>query len=253
MKRIIIMFLFSLFGSVTVASVANAEQSEKSAQQFAEKYFVPIVLEHVNSDDFMHYNLSKSTNISYGKLYKVHRLSDEFVTTTKKLSGDLGIKESNEFVAAVYQDGKPVNVIGTVKDENGDFVLSSFGYGVDLAVALDRKKTNGGKIIYELPADAWYIFEEGKVTGFSKSAQEMLGTSLHLPEFREYIYDKYSSHKGIIEYGEETGVGGNYSTPYENKKENVKTNALLVTALLVIITIGFISYRIRRKNTDYVS
>ena len=232
-----------------ISPEANTVESENSAQQFAKKYFTDIVIDHVNSEDHSYYNLSKSTNITYGKLYKVYSLSNEFVTTKKKISDDLGIEESSEYIAAVYQDGKPVNVIGTAKDENGKYTLSTFGYGKNLAVALDNKETNGGKIFYEPPADAWYIFEKGKVKGFTSNTALMLGeNSLSLPEFREYIYDKYASHDGIIEYGQQTGVGGDYSTPYEPKENNLNYSIMYIVIIIASIVFIIFMYKIRKKK-----
>lgn len=230
-----------------ISPEASTVESENSAQQFAKKYFTDIVLDHVNSEEHSYYNLSESTNITYGKLYKVYRLSNEFVTTKKTLSDDLGIEESTEYIAAVYQDGKPVNVIGTAKDENGKYILSTFGYGKDLAEALDNKETNGGKIFYEPLADAWYIFEKGKVKGFTINATLMLGgDSLSLPEFREYIYDKYASHDEIIENGQQTSVSGDYSTPYKPKENNMNYSFIYIG--IIIASIIFIIFKIRKKK-----
>ena len=223
--------------------------TENSDQQFAKKHFEDIVIEHINSEDREHYNLSESTNITFGKLYKVHSLSNEFVTTKKALTEGSELEETTEYIAAVYQDGKPVNVIGTAKDENGKYTLSTFGYGKNLAVALDNKETNGGKIFYEPPADAWYIFEKGKVKGFTSNTALMLGeNSLSLPEFREYIYEKYASNEAIIEYGQHTSVGGNYAIPYEPKENNL--NSSIINIAIIIASIGFIifMYRIRKKK-----
>ncbi|MCA1042028.1 hypothetical protein LCM00_21250 [Bacillus infantis] len=248
MKKLFCSSLVALLSLLTfLIPSASAEEVDKSAQSFAEGNFVNIVLDHVRSEEYMNYNLSKSEKISFGKLYQVYRMSDDFVTTKKALAADKGFVKSDEYVAAVYQDGKPVNAIGTTKDDKGNYVLSSFGYGQDLAVALDNKKSNGGKVFYELPADAWYIFENGRVEGFSKNATLMLGTQLSLPEFRNYIHDKYSNQKEIIEFGEQTGVGGDYSTPYtpdENKgNSNVVYGAIFSSALLLV----FVGYKNRSK------
>lgn len=229
--------------------------SAKSAQQFAERYFEQIVLNHVNSDDAPYYNLTKSTNITFGKLYERYRLSSDFVTTKKVLSDEQGIVKSTEYIAVVYQDGIPVNVIATAKDgENGEYVLSTFGYGKELAKALDAKSTNGGKIFYEAPADAWYIFENGKVSSFANSAKIITEQPLKLSEYRDYIYEKYASQQEIREHGQNTAVGGTFNRTYEEvtREKEFLSSTIKRTLLIgtVILLISYFALRNRRKQRE---
>nr|WP_106782098.1 hypothetical protein [Lysinibacillus timonensis] len=247
---LIIMCLFINIFSITITASAN--ETENSPEQFAKNQFENIVLEHVQSEDAPNYNLTSSTNISFGKLYKVHRLSNDFVTSKKSITEDQGIVESGEYIAVVYQDDVPVNVIGTTKYENGKYGLSTFGYGEDLAIALDSKSTNGGKIFYEMPADAWYIFENGRVSGFTKTAQLLTEEkNLSLPEFRNYIYEKYASQKEIIEYGQNTAVGGNYSLTYgEVIQEGPIKSEFIIIGFLVVSLILIVSFFVIKNRRN---
>ncbi|WP_107839787.1 hypothetical protein [Metasolibacillus meyeri] len=272
MKKILFMIVLCLLfiSSITIPVHANVEYADgeyraKSAQQFAEKYIEKIILDIVNSEDAHNYNLTNSTNITFSKLHKRYRLSNDFVTTKNELSEDEGIVDSNEYIAVVYQDNIPVNVIATAENKDGDYVLSMFGYGKDLAMALDAKSISDGKIFYEVPADAWYIFENGRVLGFAKSAQLLIEKPLKLPEFREYIYKKYASPKEIIEHGQNTAVGGNFNKTYEEvmqekessspamEEQDSSTSTLKLSLIIgsVILLISYFALRYYRKQQKY--
>ncbi|WP_042474700.1 hypothetical protein [Bacillus ndiopicus] len=263
MKKILSMVVLWLLLIYPV--IADAGYTEKSAQQFAAKYFEKIILDLINSEDPSNYNLTNSTNITFGKLYKRYRLSNDFVTTKKELSEEQGIVESSEYIAVVYQDNIPVNVIATAPTENGDYVLSMFGYGKDLAIALDAKSTDSGKIVYEAPADAWYLLKDGIVSAFAKSALLLIEEPLELSEFRKYIYEKYTSQKEIIEYGQNTAVGGNLNKTYEEvmqenesssstMEEKASSISILKLSLLIgsgILLISYFALRYYRKQQRY--
>jgi hypothetical protein len=78
---------------------------------------------------------------------------------------EAGIIPRNEYFAVVYQDEKPLNVIGTFENEAGQFSFSIFGYELDLAKNMD-KLNFGEKILYEFPEDAWYLFDAKNKTLF---------------------------------------------------------------------------------------
>lgn len=248
MKNKLVILCLSIFAVFnTQFSVFADAPTAKSAEQFAKLHFKEIVLEHIRSEDSTYYNLSKSEEISFGKLYKVHTLSKEFISSKKQLTGNLGIEDGNLYISAVYQDGNPVNVISTFKNDNGEFMFATFGFGAELAKALDEKSTNGGKIIYEEPADSWYIFENGRVSGFSKPTDNMLGgESLTLKEFREYVYDKYGNLTGITEKGEQTKVGTSFQKAYEKKAPEIVLQSGFIISLISII-IGLVYFK-RKKS-----
>lgn len=253
MKKYIISFIGILTFFMSFSSnlsFAESDEQLKSAQQFANNHFKEIVLAHVKSEDAENYNLTKSENIDVGKLYQVSFYSQEFVTTEKEIKdNNNGINPGNEWVSVVYQDGKPVNVIGTFKNSNGEFELSTFGYGNDLAEAIDSKKSMGGKLIYELPTDSWFLFENGRVSALNNPAKAMLEEKeVSLGDFRKFVFERYKNSQKIIENGEITSVGGNYATPYDEvlSKSNDGNSIYLylVASLLVLSSIyGFFYFR----------
>lgn len=245
MKRyvgiIIGVLTFLMLPSLT-DSLANDFQST-SPEEFAKEYFKAIVIEHSLSEDALHYNLTKSESIEFGELYQVNLLTEEFISM--KEGSETGIVPGNEWIAVVYQDDKPVNVIGTFKNENGGFELSTFGYGKGLAEALDRRKTIDGKLFYELPTNAWFLLENGIVSAMNSVSESVLkGKEIRLNDFQKFVFKRFKDAQEIIENGEVTSVGGSYATPYDELQGtgNSQNQFYLYVLASVLIVFGSITF-----------
>ncbi|WP_445486493.1 hypothetical protein [Niallia sp. 03133] len=243
-------FTFLTFFYMNLNTYAAENNVSNSAQQYADNNFKNIVLDIVKSEESTTYNLSKSENITFSKLYRVNVLSSDFVTTNDEINNsNKGIVPSDEWIAVVYQEEKPVNVIGTFKKENGEFDLSTFGYGKDLAEAIDNKQPNGGKLIYELPTDSWFLFSNGRVSAVNTAAKAILKTDVSLGEFRKFVNERYKNQEVIYENGEAVSVGGNYAIPY---KKDSNSNyyfiglGVLVLVLSIIVLIKLKSKKLKR-------
>ncbi|MBN8203305.1 hypothetical protein [Bacillus sp. NTK034] len=154
-------------------SVGAEGNIPQGAQEFADKFFYEIVAEELHAEHSNTFNLNPdSENITFGPLYEQYHVTSEFITE-KNPDLSKGIGPSNEYLAVVYQDGKPVNVIGTNKNEAGLFELSTFGFSYELAQKMGKFK--GGEImLFEGPVDAWYTFNGKKLKPLNDNAKELM-------------------------------------------------------------------------------
>lgn len=179
MTFVIMSIVICLFASPALAK----SQIPKGAQEFADTMFIDIVQNH----------LQTSKNITFGPLYKVYTLTYEFVNDKNSVASE-GIIPSGEYIAAVYLDGMPVNVIGTYKNKSGKYEMSTFGYGIELATELD-KLSGDEKLLNEAPRHNWYIYRENKIQPLPGTAKNTMGEEIELNDFKDIIYEIYEERR----------------------------------------------------------
>lgn len=188
MKKLLILIMpLLVFG---MATSVNAEDGiPKGAQEFADEFFGQIIKDELKSSFAGDFNLnSNSENITFGPLHPKYTLTKEFVKG-EKLGAD-GIVKSGEYISVVYQDGNPVNVIGTYEKDSGDFEMSTFGYGIDVAQELD--KLNAGEwVLSEAPEDGWYLYDGKNVKPLTKHTKELMREEKSVKEYQEIVIERY--------------------------------------------------------------
>ncbi len=231
-----------VFSTVTPASAES--DIPQGAQQFADSFFLDIVKEHVHAAHAGNFNLNpNSENITFGSLHHRYTLSEEFVKSN--IAVETGIISSKEYISVVYQDGKPVNVIGTYENEAGVFALSTFGYGLELAKKLDNLKEDE-KILYEAPIDAWYIYNGKSVRPLTASAAMLMNEEKNVKDFQKVIYERYKNEDNNPEMG-----GGISITGSDESTSSFKSIILyFVIGVLgvAVLVLFFINRRLKNKQ-----
>lgn len=186
MKKLLLLMLLVLW----LAAPVNAENGiPEGAQEFADAFFGQIVKNHLKSSFAGDYNLNTdSENITFGPLHPVYTITKEFVKG-KKIGAD-GIIKTEEYIAVVYQDGTPVNVIGTYEKDSGEFEMSTFGYGVDIAQELHNLKA-GEWVLSEAPKDGWYIYDGKTVNPLTPYTKKLMPEEKSVNEYQEIVIDRY--------------------------------------------------------------
>lgn len=227
MKKLVIITLSLLLFIMSTPTYAEGD-IPAGAQKFADEFFLDIVKEQLKSHNSSNFNLNPdSENITFGPLHQVYTMNQEFVQNSKS-DPDKGVVLSGEYIATVYQDGKPVNAIGTYQNEAGEFALSSFGYSYDLAKKLDKLKGNE-KIIYEFPQDAWYLFNDKKVKPLTESAIKLMKEEKDLAEFQKVINERYKNVKNV-----DNTSGGGYGEITDGETMGMISNNILYSVIAIL-------------------
>ncbi|ESU33369.1 hypothetical protein G3A_06720 [Bacillus sp. 17376] len=231
MKRLII-WILSIFLFAFTSPAAAETSIPKEAQEFADRFFYNIVVEELGTEHAANFNLDPdSTNITFGPLFQRFSVTPEFV---QEKNPDLsnGIVPSDEYLSVVYQDGKPINVIGTYKNEAGEFALSTFGYGIDLAKRMDKFKGDE-VLLYEGPADAWYLYTGKKIKPLNDPAKQLMKEEKDISDYQKIIHERYKDADPNPE------MGGGIIVPENNNDDNKTTTILYsIIGLLGITSVG---------------
>ncbi|MGA9226763.1 MAG: hypothetical protein WB217_10530, partial [Mesobacillus sp.] len=123
MKKLLVLIMSLVFWMATPVSAENG--IPEGAQEFADTFFGQIVKDELKSSLAGDFNLNPdSENITFGQLHPVYTFTKEFVKG-KKIGAD-GIIKTEEYIAVVFQDGTPLNVIGTYEKDSGKYEMSTF-------------------------------------------------------------------------------------------------------------------------------
>lgn len=236
-KNIIVLVTLLIF---LIANPAGAESNiPEGAKDFADKNFLEIVKGELDSQSAGNFNLNQnSTNITFGPLFEVYTMSKSFVTEQNS-DHEKGIHQTGEYIAVVYQDDKPINVIGTYKNEAGVYEMSTFGYGFDLAKKLDKLK-EGEKILYEAPFDAWYVYTGKKVKPLTETAKQLMKEEKSTKDFQNDIHERYKNLENNSE------MGGGIETSENSEKEPILYSVIGVLGIFSIFL--FFKNRKLKKN-----
>lgn len=214
----------------------------KEAKDYAAQHFLEIVHDLYQEDDPTLYGFAKEMGeITFGPLHPIHHFSQAFVMKpTATLSKNESIQPGNEWVATIYQNEKPVNVIGVYKnEEKNQYEFSTLGYGKELAEALTLLKPHE-QLVYEFPVDAWYSIDGNQIRPLTYKGQELMQQPLSLASFRSLIVDRYQESK----YLPDDALGG-----VGEKNETDPDHSFLWAAGVITPFIGFLFYRrMLRKN-----
>jgi hypothetical protein len=173
--------------AVAPASATDFEQhrAPPAAQEFAATTLLED-LEHLLADpvEAADFGFERPIGtLGIGPLHPSYSPSEALYTgeDTPTLGARLAFRR--EWIAVVYQDGAPRNVVGVWEPTNGTYEMSTFGYGGGLAMALDgagpqpadgptpasqgqsdRQSPQGRRAwMYEAPISAWYEVDDALV------------------------------------------------------------------------------------------
>lgn len=178
---------------VWMATPVSAEDGiPEGAQEFADTFFGQIVKDELKSSIATEFKLNpNSENITFGPLHPVYTFTKDFVKGIK--IGADGIIKTEEYIAVVYQDGTPVNVIGTYEKNSGEFEMSTFGYGVDIAQELHKLKA-GEWVFSEAPENGWYLYDGKTVKPLTQQTKKLIAEEKSVKEYQEIVIER---NKGV--------------------------------------------------------
>ncbi|WP_419881361.1 hypothetical protein ACN6MY_17690 [Peribacillus sp. B-H-3] len=262
----IILFLFIFFLTIQGASAAEFYFPKgkggvpAKAKKFAENHFKEIVVDVIQQDNPSYYHLTDNTeDIRFGDLLPTYSMTRDFKKSTDDIKeAHKGLIQDNEWISVVYQEGKPVNVIGTYRNEENEYELSTFGYGKSLAENLAGfKPSPDTKIFYEMPRDAWYLYQNGKVSGLNNPAKKMIPAPVTVKQFREDIIERYKDAKPILDANgndSSVGGGGGGDTSKDLDEDKTLSPVVLYGGISLLAALAVTAYAIirnrRNKSSD---
>lgn len=188
MEKWISLFTAVLLISILTSCMEANPPEAASPKEYVEKYLVEAVLETVRAEDHEDFHFSASENIQIGELHQQWRYSKAFLENENDT-----LEKTDDWYAAVYQEGRPVNVVAISKNESGYYSFMGIGFGKDLAESLDKRTATEGKLIYEFPMDAWFVYDKGHVIAVNDAGQRLLGLEkIRFDEFQQSVYDRYA-------------------------------------------------------------
>ncbi|WP_214823527.1 hypothetical protein [Exiguobacterium sp. s28] len=188
---------------------AHAAETEKTPEAYADQHFEDIVLDHIQENPAQ-YDMTTSENVSFGPLHSVMIPSQMYMTSEETLPLGEAFEFSDEYIAVVYQDDVPVNVIGTYEVATDKYGFSTFGYGKELAVALDALDDQKGDIVHEAQKSAWFEVNGEMMTALTPVTKTFVGgDTISLSSFKELAGEMYAppsepSDSDLV--GEENGT-----------------------------------------------
>lgn len=207
-------------------------------QEEAENIFVPAMDYYFEQGDPTVFGFdSVKGSITFGDIVQVHTFRPEFLE--ENADETKGIIATSEWVAPIYQNGKPVNVIGAFREPDGIVNMSTLGYGESLARGL--KSINEGEIlIYEFPVDGWYALSEknNRIRPVDSSAKTVAKNEISLKSFKKNFKERYDEKESTVE--------GEY-LPEKPLEENSSSLTLFMLFSIPLL-FTFIIYRKKRAS-----
>ncbi|AZB42014.1 hypothetical protein CEF21_06735 [Bacillus sp. FJAT-42376] len=226
------------------------------AKIYADTNFLNDVKQVINRDTPSNYNLTGDGNITFGPLFSTFAFSRSFKESREMDKDASGMIQKNEWISVVYQNGNPVNVIGTFKKDDGQFTMSTFGYGKDFAEMLAKfTPDKNKKIIYEMPIDAWYMVDLKIVKALNDSAKTMITKDMTINQFQDRFIQRYKDANPILDKnGSDVSVGGSGTTSNViNEKNNSINPLVLYGGIALVLSLGgsaLIIFVTKRKRND---
>ena len=174
-------------------SVSSAEREEppEGARAFAEQFFYGLVEEIVFTDRKGDWGFAEERGeIAFSELYPIYSLNADFALGTSK---ELIADRQPVWVAVIFQDGRPVNAIGTRQADGGGFELDALGYPPELPHGLLNLK-EGETVLHVPPADAYYVYSrtDGTLARIGlEDGQYRPGNPLTAEQFRNELKERF--------------------------------------------------------------
>ncbi|MCT4784822.1 hypothetical protein ACFQO8_06655 [Exiguobacterium aestuarii] len=240
MKRMMSLYICS-FGLLASATTGSAEMTESSAERFADAHFYDIVMDHIQGDDPTNYHMTDSENITFGPLLGTYIPSSSCYKTGETCS----FIPTKEFVATVFQDDEPVNVIGTYEQSAKTYAFSTFGSDKETPKTLMDVQ---GHLVKYTERSAWFDYDGDMLTALTSNSKQMIsGDAISTEAFQALLIEEHESVEGNAEEGMMDGADG-YSDEAESNKPTSNTIRLIGFAVLAMLPFGYWFLK-RRKAT----
>jgi len=213
-----------------------AAETEKTPEAYADQHFEEIVLDHIHEGPAQ-YDMTTSENLSFGPLHPVMTPSRTYMTSEETLPLGEALEFTDEYIAVVYQDEVPVNVIGTYEVAADEFGFSTFGYGKELAVALDALDDPKGDIVYQAQQSAWFEVDGETMSALTPDAKTFVGEdTISLTSYKELAGDLYTAPG---ETSDSDLVGGTAVSEEAATPQELRRYGIVVLASIPLIYLVF--------------
>ena len=240
MKRMMSLFICSV-GLLASTITGSAEMTESSAERFADAHFYDIVMDHIQGDDPTNYHMTDSENITFGPLLETYIPSSSCYKNDETCS----FIPTKEFVATVFQDDEPVNVIGTYEQSANTYAFSTFGSDKETPKTLMDVQ---GHLVKYTERSAWFDYDGDMLTALTSNSKQMIsGNEISTEAFQALLIEEHESVEGNAEEGMMDGADG-YSDEAESNKPTSNTIRLIGFAVLAMLPFGYWFLK-RRKAT----
>lgn len=220
---------------VLFVSPVRAAETEKTPEAYADQHFEEIVLEHIHEGPAP-YDMTTSENLSFGPLHPVMTPSRTYMTSEETLPLGEALEFTDEYIAVVYQDDVPVNVIGTYEVSADEYGFSTFGYGKGLAVALDALDDQKGDIVYQAQQSAWFEVNGETMSALTPETKTFVGEdTISLTSYKELAGDLYTApgETSDSDLVGGTAVSEEAATPQELRRYGIAVLASIPLIYLV--------------------
>lgn len=190
------------------------------------------------------YGFDSANAITIGGAYPTYVFTPDFIAGTVPAQGTR-LEQTNEYIAAVYQEGVPTNVIGVYEPQPEIFEFSTFGYGDDLAKSLDRLDRNT-QLVYEFPRNAWYGVTSGRIRPLNDSARPLLDGETGLVDFQTAIVKRYAADLRRPAGTSLVGGSSTVSPDADMRGTGLPRPWLVVGATLLMLAVGLSAMRWRK-------
>ncbi|VXB20598.1 conserved exported hypothetical protein [Exiguobacterium sp. 8H] len=240
MQRMTSIFICCI-GLLASTTTVSAEMTESSAERFADEHFYDIVMDHIQGDDPTYYHMNDSENITFGPLLETYIPSSSCYKTGETCT----FVPTKEFVATVFQDDEPVNMIGTYEQSANTYAFSTFGSDKETPKALMNVK---GDLVKYTEESAWFDYDGDMLTALTSNSKQMIsGDAISTEAFQTLLIEEHESIEGNAEEGMMDGADG-YSDGAESNKPISSTNRLIGFAFLAMLPFGYWTYRRTKKR-----
>jgi len=160
-RRLMMMLLVILvpFLDLTETPTVSARSPEppEGAREFADRHFRELVenLVFAGEPETWGFSEDKGT-ITFGELVPVYGLNTDFA---RGASDDILSGKEPDWVAVIFQNGRPVNAIGTRKNSEGGYGLAAVGYPPELPYGLLHVQEDD-VIVHVFPVDHYYVYSK---------------------------------------------------------------------------------------------
>lgn len=224
-------FLSLLIGGKSV--LASTNQPPQDAKDFAEKYFHQIVKDVVFSENPSEWGFNEEIGtITFSELYPIYSLNADFALGQ---SDEMITQKQPKWVAVIFQDNQPVNVIGTEQKDNGNFELAEIGYPSELSHGLLNLKVNE-ILIHDFPSEEYYVFsvESNSIMKVEQGENTKGLSSLQSKEqFQSMMMERYKNINDL----EEDSSGGFMQVPV-NQSSNISAQSFIYSSIIVLVLGG---------------
>lgn len=232
----------SLIGGA--AADASVSQPPEGAVEFAKHHFQQIVEDVVFSDVPADWGFKEEPgNITFSDLYPIYSLNADFALG----QSDSLITENRQpkWVAVIFQDGQPVNAIGTELTADGHWELAEIGYPRELPGGLLNLKENE-LLVHDFPAEEYYVYSEPTNSVMKLEPTEgkySLSSSQSKEQFQSLLMERYHD----IDAWAEDASGGFMDA--EPSQSGFRSSNALYTGISILAVGGTWLYLTKRNHS----